>query len=129
MTEEEKKITSIAETVAIKMLTQKPKWFENHEKSDDKEFGDIKQTLDDQNVDYKELHTMLNDLVKSQNDYHEASAPMLEWFKTMTMGKMFRLNFLKATGLWTGVIIGLSTVLGIIWVVIKFAVNNAISVK
>jgi hypothetical protein len=86
----------------------------------------INQQLKNQNDRLTNQDAMLNgikkaqeDLAKSQDEYHKMTSPMFEWFWEMNMGKKMRLNYLRAIGVWSGVIIGLSAVGGIVWTALK----------
>lgn len=87
---------------------------ESHNKADDVRFGENKE----QNIEIlkkiDELFEMQRAAHDKQQTFYTKAEPMVEWFNDMNVIKESRIKLLKATGLWTGVIIGLTTVFGII---------------
>ena len=92
----------------------------DHNLADDNRFKAIIETNQSQTA---LLQTMRNE----QTTHFEKQAKMLEWFNDMNVIKDSRLRFLKATGLWTGAIVGISTVFSIVWLGIKFLILQVIT--
>jgi hypothetical protein len=88
----------------------KPEWFYKHEMDDNRRFDSIQDSLDE--------------IIRSQKEFHEKVSPMFAWFEHMTWGKKTQLNILKMTGLVTSVILGLMAVFAGLWQGIKLLIVN-----
>jgi len=122
----------VAEATVKEMTEKKPKWFSDHEKADERDFGSIKKTLAAQDISLKAQGEMLieskraiDDLIKKQDEYHQQTLPVFEYMNEITVGRKIRWDYLKMTGVWTGVILGVSAVGWIVWGIFKFLVFNA----
>lgn len=97
---------------------------EGHNKADDVRFGENKE----QNIEIlekiDELFEMQRIAHEKQQTFYTKAEPMIEWFNDMNVIKESRIKLLKATGLWTGVIIGVTTVFGIIVAGIKWLLTH-----
>ncbi len=107
-----KSLLEVAEKSATRLQNQKPEWFLSHEKDDGKEF----EANRNQNKEIIRQIGVLNDTM----------APISLWFTHMSWDKKSRMLLLKQLGVISGVIIGLATVVGIAWTVIKYVVVHAI---
>jgi ATP-dependent helicase YprA (DUF1998 family) len=107
----------LIEATIRKMSEHKPEWFTSHEKSDIHEFGEIRATLKSQDTALAELkknqeeqRRSLDELIKMQKEYHEATLPVIAYLNRITVGEEIRSDYIKMTGVWTGVILGVSAV-------------------
>jgi hypothetical protein len=55
-----------------------------------------------------EQKKVLDELVKIQEEYHEKTLPVFAYLNEITVGRKIRSDYLKATGVWTGVFLGLA---------------------
>ncbi len=122
----------IAEATVKKMNEKKPKWFIAHERSDAKEFWDIKKTLADQDEAFETQGAMianqnkrLEDLITKQEEYHKLTIPVFEYLQEITIWKKIRWDYAKAVWVWTGIFLGIASVWGVVWAIFKFLVFNA----
>jgi hypothetical protein len=98
---------------------------EKHTKADDIRFEEnANQTI--------EILKKIDKLTEVQKTAHEKqetffanAEPVIKYFNDMNIIKDQRIKMLKATGLVTGVILGVSSVFGVIWAIFKFLVFQA----
>lgn len=107
-----KSFIEIAEQSAKRLHERKPDWFQEHEKDDDRRFGQILESNKAQTV-------LLNEIKLT-------AQPINEWFSHMTWDKKSRMALLKTISIVTGVFLGIAAAIGVVWGIIKYVIINAI---